>query len=349
MVDWPEKEPPIRYDSDREKCALTSEKREEHDKPERRPPATTVPGHPELPTHEKEAGVIAIEFESSRNPSGAGCSNGKHAATPSLAMPRLATKKLRGIERAKYHARCKIARLLRLPRYGDAFVLLDRKTIAKVGNLANSKCKVRVQETRTMDYIANSTTIPVLRVYGVFIYRRCIHIVQELMPGDVLQDVWRFMTEEDKRSCMQQLRGYVDQLRSLEPPHPGRVEAVDGRGVIDSRLFPYEYGPFPNHEEFHRYIFHEYRVEPMKKMARKTWKTKFSHGDLGMHNIMWKDGRITAIIDWERSGWFPEYWEYTKVYAGCWSEFWEMYQQVMDRYPDELEVDDLMNGYFARV
>ena len=34
------------------------------------------------------------------------------------------------------------------------------------------------------------------------------------------------------------------------------------------------------------------------------------HGDLTPRNIIVKDGRITGIVDWERSGFFPEYAEY---------------------------------------
>ena len=26
-----------------------------------------------------------------------------------------------------------------------------------------------------------------------------------------------------------------------------------------------------------------------------------------------RDGTITAIVDWDSAGWFPEYWEYTKA------------------------------------
>jgi hypothetical protein len=39
--------------------------------------------------------------------------------------------------------------------------------------------------------------------------------------------------------------------------------------------------------------------------------------------LVLQDGRISAILDWEASGWFPEYWEYTTAY-GIWprDEWW---------------------------
>ncbi len=33
-------------------------------------------------------------------------------------------------------------------------------------------------------------------------------------------------------------------------------------------------------------------------------------------NIMIRDGRIAAIIDWEFSGWYPPYWEYGASWYG---------------------------------
>ena len=38
----------------------------------------------------------------------------------------------------------------------------------------------------------------------------------------------------------------------------------------------------------------------------------FSHGDIGFHNIMVCDGHITAILDWEYAGCYPEHWDFCK-------------------------------------
>lgn len=40
----------------------------------------------------------------------------------------------------------------------------------------------------------------------------------------------------------------------------------------------------------------------------------FTHGDLRPANIIVKDGRVTAIIDWEMAGWYPDYWEFAKAF-----------------------------------
>lgn len=36
----------------------------------------------------------------------------------------------------------------------------------------------------------------------------------------------------------------------------------------------------------------------------------FTHGDLRRRNILVENGRITAILDWEYAGWYPEWWQY---------------------------------------
>lgn len=52
----------------------------------------------------------------------------------------------------------------------------------------------------------------------------------------------------------------------------------------------------------------------------------FAHGDFRPQNIMVKDGIVTGIIDWELSGWYPEYWEFAKsLHAWRWQNDWGEY------------------------
>jgi aminoglycoside phosphotransferase len=44
----------------------------------------------------------------------------------------------------------------------------------------------------------------------------------------------------------------------------------------------------------------------------------FTHGDLRPRNIIVKNGRITAIVDWEMAGWYPDYWEFVKAFHLEW-------------------------------
>ncbi len=64
----------------------------------------------------------------------------------------------------------------------------------------------------------------------------------------------------------------------------------------------------------------------IRSSMREDHRMVMTHGDLHPRNIMVKldadetsggggsgDVRVTALIDWELSGWYPEYWEFVKA------------------------------------
>ncbi|EIM87050.1 kinase-like protein [Stereum hirsutum FP-91666 SS1] len=179
-----------------------------------------------------------------------------------------------------------------------------------------------------MDFIARHTSIPVPRVHDAFSARGETWLVMEYIDAPLLIRVWRNLSEHERLSAMQQLKGYIDQLRSLEPPEPGKVQAVDGTGCIDSRMASEPWGPFHTISDFHTFFGHDY------KTSGRVYRTVFTHGDLGPHNILWKDGKIAAIIDWETAGWLPEYWEYTRSHESI---------------PEELRVEQDLGSVLTRI
>jgi serine/threonine protein kinase len=221
--------------------------------------------------------------------------------------------------------------------------------------------RVRLTEALTMDFIAQNTTIPVPRVLDVFAINGVVHIVQEFIDAPVLEDVWHTLSPDQQRSSMAQLKDCLDQLHALQPQRPDRVQAIDGSGCIDDRLASGEWGPFDDHAAFHRFLGHDvFRESPeryplvqeaLSRTCGRQYRTVFAHGDLGPHNILWKDGRI-FVIDWERSGWFPEYWDYTRAYEArgyAMPDWWKLFRETVDRYDDEVEVDRRILNYVERL
>ena len=224
--------------------------------------------------------------------------------------------------------------------------------------------RVRLTEAITSEFIATHTTIPVPRILDVFKHDETVFIVQEFVDAPMLLYVWRELKPDDRKRCMIQLKGYIEQLRSLVPPQPGKVQSVDGEGFTDSRLGHERWGPFESHNAFTDFFCHERvrelpsqypRAQPPLAVTKgRTWQTIFAHGDLGPHNILWnaKKAEIAAIIDWEYSGWFPEYWEYTRAYFGPATflkdyGWWEMFQEYTERYDEELDVEVVLGDYFS--
>lgn len=64
-------------------------------------------------------------------------------------------------------------------------------------------------------------------------------------------------------------------------------------------------------------------VDPYRYILPDDGVIKFTHGDLHRGNIMisfTKPARVLALVDWEQSGWYPDYWEYCKALFTCWFE-----------------------------
>ncbi|KIJ53570.1 hypothetical protein M422DRAFT_58462 [Sphaerobolus stellatus SS14] len=102
-------------------------------------------------------------------------------------------------------------------------------------------------------------------------------IVQELIDRLVLEDVWHTLSPDQQRSSMVQLKDCLTQF----------------------------------HDTFHRSLGHDIMrkslennplaQEALSRFSRRRYRTVFTHGDLGPHNLLWKDGYI-IVIGWERSG-----------------------------------------------
>ena len=182
-------------------------------------------------------------------------------------------------------------------------------------------------EAETMRYVANNTSIPVPKVQRAWRQDEVTYITMDVVDGVELQCAWHDMSDKIKRWVVEQLKGYLGQLRVLKPPIDGAVMSAIGGPLRDgSRVGLETFGPFQSHDDFHQFLrggdvgipmesFQTMRgIEKVVHSHCHHYATKFTHGDFAPRNIMVKrDGTITAIIDWDSAGWFPEYWEYTKA------------------------------------
>lgn len=156
------------------------------------------------------------------------------------------------------------------------------------------------------------------------------------LPGTELSDALPDMTAAQIDSVVHELAGYLAQLRQLTAPRPSTATAnapsiiiggAAGGPGFDHRLGPRPWGPFGTVAEFHTYVrfgepledwAHEPAVTEVHGKPEGSYQVRFAHADLAPRNILVdpKEGKITGIVDWEFGGWYPEYWEYTKMYYG---------------------------------
>jgi thiamine kinase-like enzyme len=90
-------------------------------------------------------------------------------------------------------------------------------------------------------------------------------------------------------------------------------------------------GPFSTVEEFHNWLSSRLTwgsrqhwpavgpnkiPDPYRQGLPDNCSIVFSHSDLHPSNILIsaeRPHRIVAIIDWQQSGWYPDYWEFCKA------------------------------------
>lgn len=214
-----------------------------------------------------------------------------------------------------------------------------------------------------MEFIASHTRIPVPHIHDVFTIGSQTYIVMDYIDAPDLTHTWDKLTVVQRKRIFVQLKDYITQMRSLEPSQPGAIQAADGTGLFDKRICQNNghFGPFASVGEFHEYFGHgciralenhrQYWPQ-LQTMAQKRYRTVFSHSDIAPRNVLARDGEILAIVDWEGAGWYPEYWEYTRWAVSNYlsSQMWlKARDEIMDIYPDELEIENYIGSVYTRL
>ncbi|KAG9498601.1 hypothetical protein J7337_009409 [Fusarium musae] len=161
------------------------------------------------------------------------------------------------------------------------------------------------------------------KVRGVYdiITRRPIArvMISERVPGEPLVDVWQNMSEAEQTSVKEQLRAQMKQMRTLTQPYIGRIDKQPTRNIYNT-TFVRHCGPFEDEESFDEWCLArlsggslqrwKWKRVLEKQRRKSTGRFVLTHGDLSPRNIMVDGSTITGIIDWELSGFYPEYVEY---------------------------------------
>lgn len=253
----------------------------------------------------------------------------------------------------------KALRRLRIAKYAGDCLLLSKRLIVKTGPY------IHLTEGAIMQFLAEKTSIPVPKVYCSFIYKNQAFIVMERLPGTDLSRVWHTLSEAQLESILAQLRRLLDEMRALPSPSQTRVQSCVGGSLRDFRI-PHcrpRMGPFETIQQFHLWLRRGLQpdehpdmiqdYEGIGQMAAKqdgAWPPPvFTHADLNPSNIMIEGDKIVGIIDWEASGWYPHYWEYTSAWYGnrIRPEWQDMIPKFLQPYPEELKMEILRQKWWG--
>ncbi|KAL2074289.1 hypothetical protein VTL71DRAFT_8067 [Oculimacula yallundae] len=254
----------------------------------------------------------------------------------------------------RFLARLALHTTAKLFRQEGPCIPISRHKILKTGY------STHLTEAVTMDFVARNTSIPVPKVHCSFIHKNRAYIVMERIQGQSLAAAWRHLSKESREKIFLQLKGMLEELRTIElPPNTGVASCVGG-SMYDFRL-PHRtprFGPFKTIQDFHSWLRggmdettrlgphvtdeDAAAIQAMIVKQNGSWPAPvFTHGDLNPTNIMVLGDQIVGIIDWEFSGWYPPYWEYTNAYFGnLIREKWQgIICSLLEAYPEELEME----------
>jgi hypothetical protein len=199
--------------------------------------------------------------------------------------------------------------------------------------------------------------VPCPFVYSIHEYQDraapTIGIMMAHAPGRTLEGIWKTASEADKTAYIAQLRDIILRLRQHTAPFIGRAghqPCIDPGGFGDVQ---YDMGPFDDEKLFNQYRLDQLRhkrgdavAERAAGLQKSGHKFVLTHGDLSDRNVMVENGRITGILDWEFSGWYPEYWEYCQSQLSpSHDPYWrEVLAQVLDPYDDMVALEKVILG-----
>ncbi|KAI0876158.1 kinase-like domain-containing protein [Hypoxylon argillaceum] len=213
-------------------------------------------------------------------------------------------------------------------QWGCEVRIFDEGIVLKRGD------RVTRSEEAALRIVREHTTIPVPEVYWTeystvngLPYGQ---IFMEHISGSSLDGLWDALEPSSKERLCNQVWGFVEQLRKI--PKPLELETLyqcgaDGSGSQDVLLRDFKAPPrspslpILDDESLRRRINEGYLHcnggsyrEHLPDFLPRSDISVFTHADLAPRNIMVDESfTITGLIDWEFSGWYPDYWEYAKT------------------------------------
>lgn len=226
-------------------------------------------------------------------------------------------------------------------------LVVGDSSVCKVSRDERGVCKsgsrVLGEEGRALQF-AHSLHLPVPEVHELRSLDKGTSILMEFVDGECLEEAWPSMDSKQKQSIAEQIRDIITTMRQATPTQD-TIGACGGPARDCRQFSDYYGGPFNNEADFNKYVLDFLRGTPslvqsaLADALSVSSRIVFTHGDLVPRNIIVKGDRVQALLDWEYSGWYPEYWEYVKFFdrpTDCkdWKEYAETIFEV--RYSKEL-------------
>ena len=241
---------------------------------------------------------------------------------------------------------------------GRAVVDIGEGLVVKIGGDLDR------DEASAMRFLAEyAPSLPAPRCMGLVTISKKFLLFMTKIPGNTLEHRWPSLSAESKLDIQRSLNEAISILRGMEKPEGRPFGSPAGR-CRDIRMSD-RYTESPVHDEaaFNRFLL----ISPQSRISSgyKNWiasmlrtdhRIVFTHGDLHPRNVLVTDSPdggvcLSGIIDWEASGFYPEYWEHLKALntrdIGDESDWWTHLPSSIVGYDQEIAVDRLLERSLA--
>ncbi|KAF8599432.1 kinase-like protein [Ceratobasidium sp. AG-I] len=193
--------------------------------------------------------------------------------------------------------------------------------------------------------------LPIPRLIGSFVLAGTTYTIMHQVEGEMLCNLVETLDKDAQNTIVAEINAVLRLLATIPQPR-----AVRGQVMLSSsghdlpnpvHFFETRCGPFPSKLACWTYVSECYSLDEFEETTtaetRRIMEAEpivYVHADLRMWNVLVKDGHVTAIIDWEDSGWFPASWQVHTMRRfsrlGC-SGWWYLYWKNEHRFSEEAE------------
>ncbi|KAJ7472330.1 kinase-like domain-containing protein [Mycena galericulata] len=187
------------------------------------------------------------------------------------------------------------------------------------------------EEVRALKFVYNLLSIHTPRVlrhppfprYTPSFFERTFkgvwYFYMDECPGVQLSEVVDSMTPAELNTVADQLSAILSEMRACRRKFIGSVSG----GPLKSVFLPYPWTPdhpFDSVGEFLEHLHGAFvsssgqkSVDELFSRLPRNAPIVLTHGDLLPHNILVEGAKITAVINWETAGFYPDFWEYARM------------------------------------
>ncbi|KAJ8520296.1 hypothetical protein ONZ45_g2851 [Pleurotus djamor] len=222
------------------------------------------------------------------------------------------------------------SRLLRCIFNGSVIWECDSRAVIQVGNDVVVKVAERLEhdEHAILQFVQDHfPSIVAPRPLGLSTIGSVSFMFMTHIPGATLESRWPTLTLQQRIHITQVLDVALKDLRSLKLPEGSPLGSPVGLRLCkdvrrDERVSK---SPIYSEDEFNDFLMNPQTSRAaigfkrwLRPMLQSDHEVVFTHADFHPRNIMVLDApdetvQLSGILDWETSGFYPEYWELLKA------------------------------------